>query len=538
MAKKKDRGADGADLFASAEREGQEETATAETTATEKGTAKVTTKAAVKTAAKKATEKVTAKTATAKTATEKATAKVTKRAATTATTTATKEATSVAKKSEGDAQTWTVSRLARAIRESLESNFGRVRLQGEIASLKRAASGHVYCSLRDESASIDAVLWRGGAAKYASLMRDGAEVEILGRVTSYAPRSRYQVVIEHLSPVGAGALLARLEELRGRLEREGLFSADAKKELPEYPRVVGVVTSPTGSVIRDILHRLRARFPVHVILWPVRVQGAGSAEEIAAGISGLDRLSGEFPRPDVIIVARGGGSLEDLWSFNEEAVVRAIASCATPVISGVGHETDTTLADYAADIRAPTPTAAAEFAVPVRAERLDEVERCGGRLARGLRSCLVSRRELLAARGRWLSRPEHIFEGRRRVVDESEGRMRRALRERLARCRGEVSRLPGVQARVDGARREADVLSRRAGAALRRVYEGGRAALEARGALLESLSYRSVLARGFAVARSGGEVLRVADDFAVGEDFELLVGDESTVSARVEGVKR
>lgn len=428
---------------------------------------------------------------------------------------------------------WSVSGLAGAIRKSLETNFGRIRLQGEIASLKRATSGHIYCSLRDDTASIDAVLWRGGGAKYGALMRDGTEVEILGRLTSYAPRSRYQIIIEHLSPIGRGALLARFEETRQRLEDEGLFSSAAKKELPAYPEVIGVVTSPAGSVIRDILHRLRARFPVHVILWPTRVQGAGAGDEIAAAIYGLDNLPQRFPRPDVILVARGGGSLEDLWSFNEEVVVRAIAGCRIPVISGVGHETDTTLTDYAADLRAPTPSAAAELAVPLRAERLDEIEQYGGRLTSALRARLSARRELLTAQTRWLSRSGHLFEARWRILDESEGRLRYALRARLVRTRAQLTRSVGIGFRLERARSATDGLARRARGALMRIYEGRRAALEARVALLESMSYRSVLARGFAIARSStGEILRSVDDFAPGVDFELLIDDEATIHAQ------
>src|SRR5882724_2285932 len=262
---------------------------------------------------------------------------------------------------------YTVSEISQAIRRTLEGSFERVRVRGEISGFKRAASGHLYLSLKDSEAVLDAVCWRMSAGRLAVSPEDGLEVIATGRMTSFPGRSRYQLVIDALEVAGVGALLKLLEERKQKLAAEGLFDAARKRPLPMLPRVIGVVTSPTGAVIRDILHRLADRFPRHVLLWPVLVQGEGSAEEVAAAIRGFNALGGGgTPRPDVIIVARGGGSLEDLWSFNEEIVVRAAAESMIPLISAVGHETDFTLIDFVADRRAPTPTAAAEMAVPVR----------------------------------------------------------------------------------------------------------------------------------------------------------------------------
>ena len=269
-----------------------------------------------------------------------------------------------------NAQALSITEISQALKRTVEDRFGHVRLRGELSGVKRAASGHLYCALKDDKAVLDGVMWRGNAQRLAFAPEDGLEVIATGKLTTYAGRSKYQIVIDSLEIAGEGALLALLEKTRARLAQEGLFDEGAKRPLPFLPRVIGVVTSPTGSVIRDILHRLADRFPSHVIVWPVLVQGQGAAEQVARAVRGFSGLEagGSVARPDVVIVARGGGSIEELWSFNEEIVVRAIAECTIPVISAVGHETDTTLADFAADRRAPTPTAAAEMAVPVRVD--------------------------------------------------------------------------------------------------------------------------------------------------------------------------
>src|SRR5437588_6193585 len=267
---------------------------------------------------------------------------------------------------------YTVSELSMALKRSIEESFSHVRVRGEISSFKRVGSGHCYFALKDAEAVLDAVCWRNTAIRLPLKPEDGMEVVCTGRLTTYPGRSKYQLVIDSIELAGIGALLRILEERRLRLAAEGLFAAERKKKLPFLPRVIGIVTSPSGAVIRDILHRLGDRFPRRVLLWPVAVQGEGAAAQIAAAIDGFNRLSseGQVPRPDLLIVARGGGSLEDLMAFNEEIVVRAAAESAIPLISAVGHETDTTLIDFASDRRAPTPTAAAEFAVPVPADLL------------------------------------------------------------------------------------------------------------------------------------------------------------------------
>jgi exodeoxyribonuclease VII large subunit len=285
-----------------------------------------------------------------------------------------------------------VSELSGALKRTIESAFGQVRVRGEISGFKRHGSGHCYFTLKDENACIDAVIWRTNATVLAFRPEDGAEVIASGRLTTYPGRSKYQIVIERMELAGEGALLALLERRRKALAAEGLFDAGRKRRLPFLPRVIGVVTSPTGAVIRDILHRLEDRCPTHVILWPVAVQGEGASARIAAAIRGFASFE---PRPDLLIVARGGGSIEDLWPFNEEEVVRAAAESPIPLISAVGHETDTTLIDFAADLRAPTPTAAAELAVPVRAELFAEL----AELAHRAQQCLSRRAERCRARG-------------------------------------------------------------------------------------------------------------------------------------------
>src|SRR5271168_2642476 len=275
----------------------------------------------------------------------------------------------------------TVSELSMALKRTIEDSYGYVRVRGELGKVSYHGNGHVYFDLKDERACIAGVIWRSTATRIKLRLEAGLEVVITGRLTTYPGRSQYQIVVETLEPAGLGALMALLEERKQRLTAEGLFDEARKQLLPFLPAVIGVVTSPSGAVIRDILHRLADRFPRHVLVWPVRVQGDGSAADVAAAIAGFNALpeGGPMPRPDLLIVARGGGSLEDLWSFNEEIVVRAAAESLIPLISAVGHETDVTLIDFAADRRAPTPTAAAEMAVPVRTELLLDIEGFGRR---------------------------------------------------------------------------------------------------------------------------------------------------------------
>jgi exodeoxyribonuclease VII large subunit len=330
----------------------------------------------------------------------------------------------------------TVGELAGSVKRVIEGEFGHVRVRGEISGFKRHSSGHCYLSLKDEAACIDAVVWRGNAAGLAFRPEDGAEVIATGKMTTYAGRSKYQLVIDRLELAGEGALMALLEKRRKALAAEGLFDDSRKRPLPFLPGIIGVVTSPTGAVIRDILHRLEDRCPTRVILWPVPVQGEGASAKIAAAIRGFPDVE---PRPDLLIVARGGGSIEDLWAFNEEEVVRAAAESPSPLISAVGHETDTTLIDHAADRRAPTPTAAAEMAVPVRAELLAFVDE----LARRAQHCLSrhsdrARERLELTVCRW-PEPAALFTPAAQRVDEISDRLPRALASRASSARADLN---------------------------------------------------------------------------------------------------
>lgn len=322
------------------------------------------------------------------------------------------EARLLAEATAGDnAPALSVTQLSAAIKRTVEDGFARVRVRGELSGAKRAASGHFYAALKDDNALIDMVMWKGQAARLAFRPEDGIEVIATGKLTTYPGRSKYQLVVESLEVAGEGALMLLFEKLKARLGAEGLFDREGKQSLPYLPRVIGVVTSPTGAVIRDILHRLADRCPTRVIVWPVLVQGEGAAAQVANAVRGFDALApgGPVPRPDLVIVARGGGSIEDLWAFNEEIVVRAIADCRIPTISAVGHETDVTLADYAADVRAPTPTAAAEMAVPVRAELIAQLATWRSRMTGAATRQRALAGERLTALARHLPKREALY---------------------------------------------------------------------------------------------------------------------------------
>ena len=333
-----------------------------------------------------------------------------------------------------------VSELSGALKRTIENAFGQVRVRGEISGFKRHASGHCYFTLKDENACIDAVIWRTSAGSLAFRPEDGAEVIATGKLTTYPGRSKYQIVIDRMELAGEGALLALLEKRRKALAAEGLFDAGRKRKLPFLPRVIGVVTSPTGAVIRDILHRLEDRCPTHVILWPVAVQGEGASAKIAAAIRAFPSIE---PKPDLLIVARGGGSIEDLWPFNEEEVVRAAAECPVPLISAVGHETDTTLIDFASDLRAPTPTAAAEIAVPVRAELFAQLSELQHRSQHCLSRRIERNRERLELTScRW-PQPQAIFAPISQRLDEVGERLPRSLAARAGGARADLNLVAG-----------------------------------------------------------------------------------------------
>jgi exodeoxyribonuclease VII large subunit len=335
---------------------------------------------------------------------------------------------------------FSVTELSGALKRVVEDTFGYVRVRGEISGFKRAASGHLYMALKDADANMDAVCWRGTAGKLDIEPEDGLEVIATGRVTTYAARSKYQMVIERMEIAGEGALLKMIEERRKRLTAEGLFDDARKQALPYLPEVIGVVTSPTGAVFRDIMHRLNDRFPRRVLLWPVLVQGTNAAEQVTAAIEGFNALEagGDVPRPDLLIVARGGGSLEDLMAFNEENVVRAAAASAIPLISAIGHETDTTLIDFASDRRAPTPTAAAELAVPVRGELLAQLADDGSRLFGAMTRYLGGMGQHVTGLARGLPEPRRLLEAAMQRSDDWSERLGPAMARSLSDGRQQV----------------------------------------------------------------------------------------------------
>ena len=410
----------------------------------------------------------------------------------------------------------TVSELSGALKRTIESAFDQVRVRGEISGFKRHSSGHCYLTLKDENACIDAVIWRTSAVSLAFKPEDGAEVIATGRLTIYPGRSKYQIVVERMELAGEGALLAILEKRRKALAAEGLFDPARKSKLPFLPSVIGVVTSPTGAVIRDILHRLEDRCPTRVIVWPVPVQGEGAAAKVADAIRGFAAID---PRPDILIVARGGGSIEDLWAFNEEEVVRAAAESTIPLISAVGHETDTTLIDHASDRRAPTPTAAAEIAVPVRAELVAQV----AELAHRGRQCLERRAERWRERleltvCRW-PQPAAIFAPAMQRVDELGERLPRSLGARAGHARADMNLVAG--------RLRRDLVDRQIGQLAQK--------LAALWKMAELVHPDRPLEKGFArvTARDGHTLTRAADARAA-QDLRLRFGDgevDATVSA-------
>lgn len=461
-------------------------------------------------------------------------------------------------------QELSVSELSQALKRTVEDAYSYVRVRGEISGFKRASSGHLYMALKDQDAVIDAVCWRGSAGKLDLRPEDGMEVIATGRLTTYPGRSKYQIVIDHIELAGEGALLKLLEERKRRLAEEGLFDESRKRSLPFLPEVIGVITSPTGAVIRDILHRLADRFPRHVLLWPVLVQGEGAAAQVAAAIEGFNAIEpgGPIPRPDILIVARGGGSLEDLWSFNEEIVVRAAAASTIPLISAVGHETDTTLIDYASDRRAPTPTAAAEIAVPVRSELMADLTGFTQRMIQSGTRNIENRVRFLEGLARGLPQPRRLMEpAMQRLddlterLDQSTPRLIRAAEEKLqtrvARLRSpaELVSRAMVQVADQGQRlhnttqaiytradRKAQDL--RAGERIQTAWERRLASWQDRvtraGSAVEALSYKGTLARGYAIVRGAdGGLITKGDSLNSGMAVEIEFQENTRISVLV-----
>lgn len=498
----------------------------------------------------------------------------------------------------GNTPELTVSELSGALKRTIEDAFGYVRLRGEISGYRGpVSSGHVYFALKDASAKIDAVIWKGVFARLRFRPEEGLEVIATGKITTFPGKSSYQIVIDSLEPAGVGALMALLEERKRKLAAEGLFDPARKQLLPYIPEVVGVITSPTGAVIRDILHRLSDRFPRRVLVWPVRVQGETCAAEVAAAIRGFNVIApgGAVPRPDVLIVARGGGSLEDLWGFNEEIVARAAAESDIPLISAVGHETDTTLIDFVADVRAPTPTAAAEMVVPVRGDLMANLRELAARLAGGSRRAQERRRSDLKAAARALPGPEALLAGPRQRLDVTSLKLSGAVRSgverrngligvlarrlaaqapqaRLARFAERISglgallerslarrtelrrqRLDAVgkslavafAARLAGERRDMlrrrerlVALAERLPRALGMRQADRAARLHRLDSLLGSLGYRQVLARGFALVRDGdGKAVRHAAAVSEGMALRIEFADGEVATTAGEGAR-
>ncbi|QFS83871.1 Exodeoxyribonuclease 7 large subunit [Roseivivax sp. THAF40] len=479
----------------------------------------------------------------------------------------------------GNTPEFTVSEISGAVKRVIEGEFGHVRIRGEVGRVSRPRSGHVYLDLKDDRSVISGVMWKGVAARQDTQPEEGMEVIAIGRLTTFPGQSKYQVVIEEIRPAGMGALMAMLEKRRKMLAGEGLFDEGRKQPIPFLPEVIGVVTSPSGAVIRDILHRLRDRFPRKVLIWPVAVQGQACAPEVARAIQGFNALTpgGALPRPDVLIVARGGGSVEDLWGFNEEAVVRAAAASDIPLISAVGHETDTTLIDFAADRRAPTPTAAAEMAVPVRRDLLVWSDEMQARLSRAVSQRLELRAQRVGDLARALPRPETLLETARQRLDTASDRLPAALirgvqtrrvtlsetagalrpsslrarsaearrmleswgarldpalarltttkREALGR-RTDRLRIDPIAARVSEARTRLDALTAQLETTQKTRLRTERDRLDAVARLNETLSYKATLARGYAVVRGDGQVTttKAAAEAASGLEIEFQDG--------------
>ncbi len=439
--------------------------------------------------------------------------------------------------SPSNATEFTVSEISYAVKSSIEDQFGYVRVRGELGRVSRPASGHIYLDLKDEKSVLSGIIWRGAASKLAVKPEQGLEVIATGKLTTFPGQSKYQMVIDRMEPAGAGALMALLEERKKKLAAEGLFEQDRKKPLPFLPRVIGVVTSPTGAVIRDILHRVQDRFPVHVLVWPVRVQGENCADEVANGVRGFNALpeGGAIPRPDLIIVARGGGSLEDLWGFNEEAPARAVSESVIPVISAVGHETDVTLIDYVADLRAPTPTGAAEIALPIRSELLSTLGDLHLRQYGAVSRMMDRRRVDLRSAARALPQPRDILALARQRFDMASGRLGLSLttatqsrRSQLTMANGRLRPALVSDRIVIQKEKLADRGERLQRSIALLTLPQKRKQLEASARLLESLSHKGVLARGFALVRDrNGRPMRRAEQIGAGQSLCLEFADGS-----------
>jgi len=436
-----------------------------------------------------------------------------------------------------NAPEFSVSELSSVLKRMIEGEFSNVRIRGEVGRVSRPASGHLYFDLKDDKSVIASVTWKGQASKLVTQPEEGLEVVATGKITTFAGQSRYQMIVSEMSVAGIGALMAQLEKRKKKLEAEGLFDKSIKKEIPYLPEIIGVVTSPSGAVIQDILHRLSDRFPRKVLLWPVAVQGERCAPDVAAAINGFNRLTpgGAMPRPELIIVARGGGSIEDLWGFNEESVVRAAAESEIPLISAVGHETDTTLIDFASDLRAPTPTAAAEYAVPVRADLMGWLSSMDERRVRSLSAGLEIKRQRLKDLSRGLPAPDELVAMSTQRLDSISERLPRAL---ITVSNNKRTMLLQTSAGLRGSLLKNKLVDRSEAinrfvksiqSNMKVIIQRNQSALESLERLRQTLGYEATLQRGYAVIRneSGGIVtsVKVAD---VSKSLEIEFQDGKT----------
>ncbi|KAE9630419.1 exodeoxyribonuclease VII large subunit [Parasedimentitalea maritima] len=451
---------------------------------------------------------------------------------------------------------FTVSELSGEVKRTLEGTFGRIRVRGEVGRVFTARSGHLYYDVKDDRSVLACTTWKGQVSKLAVVPEEGLEVIVTGRLTAFGAQSKYNMNVEEVSVAGQGALMALLEKRKKQLEAEGLFAPERKQPLPYLPRFIGVVTSPSGAVIRDILHRLRDRFPRKVLVWPVAVQGKNCAAEVANAINGFNAFTpgGALPRPDLIIVARGGGSVEDLWGFNEEIVARAVAASEIPLISAVGHETDTTLIDLVSDQRAPTPTAAAELAVPVRLELLAWTGEQGARMTHAVGQSVQQRKQRLKDMSRALPKPERLLDDPRQKLDilsdklpnalirgvqnrrvqltqKSAGLRPQALQQLVARRRDKLISLSSqlnlrtTSQKLALHKERLEHLSKQLDSIHRQRIEKTRQQLDAAGRQLEILSYRATLDRGYAVVRDAGQLITSKTTAARASALEIEFSD-------------
>ncbi|MCH1535982.1 MAG: exodeoxyribonuclease VII large subunit [Amylibacter sp.] len=436
-----------------------------------------------------------------------------------------------------NAPEFSVSELSSVLKRMIEGEFSNVRIRGEVGRVSRPASGHLYFDLKDDKSVIASVTWRGQASKLATQPEEGLEVVATGKITTFAGQSRYQMIVSEMSVAGIGALMAQLEKRKKKLEAEGLFDKNIKKEIPYLPEIIGVVTSPSGAVIRDILHRLSDRFPRKVLLWPVSVQGESCAPDVTAAINGFNKLTpgGAMPRPELIIVARGGGSIEDLWGFNEESVVRAAFESEIPLISAVGHETDTTLIDLASDLRAPTPTAAAEYAVPVRADLMGWLSSMEERRVRSLTSNLEIKRQRLKDLSRGLPTPADLVAMAAQRLDAVSDRLPRALSavsnnkrtlllQTSAGLRGRL-----LQSKLIDRTKEMNRFVKSIEANIRLIIQRNQSSLDGLERIRQTLGYEATLRRGYTVVRNkDGKLITRLKEADVNKELEIEFYDGKT----------